>query len=89
VNTQILGISVDPPEVNQKFAKALGITYPLLSDREGKVGSLYGVYNPQTRKNNRANIVIDRSGIVRHIERGSKAIDPSSSLKACRVIQQR
>ncbi len=75
--------------MNQKFAKSLGITYPLLSDRDGKVGKLYGVHNSETRKNNRANIVIDRSGIIRHIELGSKAIDPSSSLKACRVIQQK
>jgi peroxiredoxin len=74
--------------VNRDFAKALGITYPLLSDRDGKVGSLYGVYNPQGRYNNRANIVIDRFGTIRHIERGSQAIDASSSLKACQVIQQ-
>lgn len=78
---------MDPPEVNRDFARALEISFPLLSDGEGKVGTLYGVYNPTGKYNGRANVVIDRSGIVRHIERGSGAIDPSSALKACQVIQ--
>lgn len=88
-NTRILGISVDPPEVNRDFVEALKITFPLLSDTGGKVGTLYGVYNPRGRYNERANIVIDQSGIVRHIEGGPRAIDPSSALHACQVIQQR
>lgn len=77
---------MDPPEVNRDFARTLGISFPLLSDVRGDVGTLYGVYNPTGRRNGRANIVVDRSGIVRHIERGSPAIDPSSALKACQVI---
>jgi len=75
--------------VNQEFAKALGIRYPLLSDTGGEVGRLYGVYNPRGRYHERANVVIDRTGVVRHIERGPRAIDPSSALNACQVIQQR
>jgi peroxiredoxin len=79
---------VDPPAVNRDFATALGIRFPLLSDVGGKVGTLYGVYNPQGRFNERANIVIDKSGAIRHIERSSAAIDPSSALRACRVMEQ-
>ncbi len=82
----IVGISVDSPTVNRAFADALGISFPLLSDAGGRVGTLYGLYNPSGQYDARANIVIDRFGIIRHIERGSRAIDPSSSLRACQVL---
>jgi peroxiredoxin len=30
---QVLGVCVDEPEVNKAWAKTMGLTYPLLSDK--------------------------------------------------------
>jgi peroxiredoxin len=79
---------VDPPALNRDFAAALGVSFPLLSDVGGRVGTLYGVYNPKGRNHERANVVIDASGVIRHIERGAAAIDPTGALRACQVIPQ-
>jgi peroxiredoxin Q/BCP len=40
---QYFGISVDTPETNRRFAGALGIEFPILSDPGGDVARAYGV----------------------------------------------
>lgn len=37
------GASVDPPETNARFARSLGIDYPILSDPGKDVARAYGV----------------------------------------------
>jgi peroxiredoxin Q/BCP len=37
-----VGISTDTPQYLQEFARKFGLTFPLLSDPKGEVGSLYG-----------------------------------------------
>ena len=55
------------------FAK---ITYPLLSDREGKVMKALGVFDDERRLAKRSYIIIDKEGVVRF-----KSIRPSNSEK--------
>jgi thioredoxin-dependent peroxiredoxin len=38
--------SVDTVETNTKFARSLGITYPILSDSTKEVAKAYGVLSP-------------------------------------------
>ena len=45
-----------------------GIPYPMLSDAGGKVGTLYGVYNPEKGMNNRGQFIIDPDGIIQALE---------------------
>lgn len=40
---QVFGASVDRPETNRRFAKSMGIDYPILSDPSGEVARAYGV----------------------------------------------
>ena len=56
----VLALNVmQPPEVAEKFVKNLGISYPILLDREGEVMRNYRVMGlPVT-------YVIDRKGLVR------------------------
>ena len=42
LNTQIVGVSVDPPEKNAQFCSAEGLDFYMLSDTGGKVSKLYG-----------------------------------------------
>ena len=79
----MLGISLDTPDRNRKFAQETGATFPLLSDTEKQVAKAYGVLNFTRLFANRVTFVIDKGGIIRHIDEGSDAIDPSGAYQAC------
>src|SRR5579885_2022686 len=75
---QVLGISVNKPEANRRFAEKLGLKFPLLCDTDKKVSREYGVLS-FFRVARRTTFVIDAQGVIRHIDRGSRAMDPSSA----------
>ncbi len=62
----ILGVSVDGVYCHRAFAKAQGITYPLLSDFEpkGEVSRRYGAYDSTAGTAERALFVLDKDGKV-------------------------
>ena len=43
---RVVGISVDPPEVNRRQSQKLGYTFPLLSDPKANVIRRYDVLHP-------------------------------------------
>jgi len=86
LETQILGISVDSPFANKRFAEDLGISYPLLSDFHRTVSRLYGVLDEERGVARRTTFVIDRQGIIRYIEQGASAIDPTGAYRACQIM---
>lgn len=70
-DTQVLGISVDSHWAQGAFAKSLGLDATmLLADFEpkGEVARTYGVYLTDRGHSTRATFVIDKTGIVRHVE---------------------
>ena len=79
----MLGISLDSQERNRKFAEETGATFPLLTDADKEVAKAYGVLNFTRLFANRVTFVIDKDGIIRHIDEGSDAIDPSGAVQAC------
>jgi len=85
-DTKILGMSVDSVPANREFAKQLEITFPLLSDFKRTVVKDYGVFNEEQGFGNRATFVIDKEGIIRHIDEGNVAVDPTSVEDACNVL---
>ena len=67
---QVLGISVDSPAVHKAFAEYIGgIDFPLLADfyPHGAVAAAYGILRPNGVAE-RATIVVDKAGIVRHVD---------------------
>lgn len=42
LDTQIVGVSVDPPEKNAQFCSSEGLDFYMLSDTAGKVSKMYG-----------------------------------------------
>ena len=46
----------------------------------------YGTFNEEEGYGNRATFVIDKEGIIRHIEEGNTAIDPTSAYETCNVL---
>lgn len=82
-------MSVDSVPANREFAKQIGIMFPLLSDFKRTVVKDYGVFNEEQGFGNRATFVIDKEGIIRHIDEGNTAIDPSSAAEACNILNRK
>jgi len=77
---------MDSSPANHRFAEDIGVKFPLLSDWKRKAVKDYGVYNEQTGYGNRATFVIDKDGIIQHIDEGSVAIDPTAAEDACNIL---
>jgi peroxiredoxin Q/BCP len=88
-NAQVLGISVDKPEANREFAAKIAATFPILSDPEKATAKAYGVLNFTRLFANRVTFVIDKDGVIQHIDQGSDAIDPAASFGACSLLQHK
>jgi len=85
----VLGISVDSSPANREFAKQLGVIYPLLSDFQRKVSQDYGILNGERGFANRTTFVVDKAGVIQHIDKDAAAIDPSGAHAACSVLEHR
>jgi peroxiredoxin Q/BCP len=86
---QVLGISIDNPERNRKFAQEVGATFPLLSDPEKTTAKAYGVLSFTHLFANRVTFVIDKEGIIRHIDKGSAAMNPANAHQACSILEHK
>jgi len=62
------------------------VTFPLLSDFLRKVSKAYGILDEERGFATRATFVIDKEGIIRNIEQGQSAIDPSGAYQACSLL---
>jgi thioredoxin-dependent peroxiredoxin len=70
LNTQIVGVSVDPPEKNAQFCSKEGLDFYMLSDTGGKVSQLYGsaLSIPGFGTfSNRQTYIIDPNGYLRWV----------------------
>jgi hypothetical protein len=68
-HTQVLGISVDSIYCHANWAESLGgISFPLLSDFQpkGAVADSFGLYLEGPGITDRATVIIDADGVVRH-----------------------
>jgi peroxiredoxin len=88
-DTQIFGISVDSVPANREFAKQIGVTFPLLSDFKRTVVKDYGIFIEEQGFGNRATFVVDKEGIIRHIDEGNVAIDPTGAAEACNLLMHK
>ena len=69
---RVVGISVDPPEINQRQSQKRGYTFPLLSDPNAKVNRRYDVLHPGAGRKGAdiarpAEFLIDSNGVVRWV----------------------
>jgi mycoredoxin-dependent peroxiredoxin len=80
---------MDSFAANKEFAEKIGVKFPLLSDWKRKTTKDYGLYNEESGYGNRATFVIDKEGIIQHVEVGRTAIDPTGAYQACELIQKK
>jgi peroxiredoxin len=88
-DTQVLGVSVDSPFSNHKFAEENGVTFPLLSDMPGTTVDAYGLGKELTiggakiKTARRATFLIDKEGKVIEESVDNEAVDPTKIVDAC------
>ena len=88
---------MDSPAANAAFAKQIGVTFPLLSDMNRKMLKSYGIlktYDPAKNSEGyewalRANIVIDKQGIIQLVDAGDSAVDPNTALTMCTTLHKK
>jgi alkyl hydroperoxide reductase subunit AhpC len=75
IGVEILTISVDSAATHRDWHERElsrmvpgGARYPMLSDPGGKIGSQYGVYDPDQKVDLRGRFIIDPEGMIQAIE---------------------
>jgi peroxiredoxin Q/BCP len=66
LDTQIIGVSVDPSAEQQKHAVACGSNFPILSDQGGQLSDQLGIKN-ERGMSKRVTYVVDKQGKVREV----------------------
>jgi peroxiredoxin len=84
-NTKILGISVNKSETNASFAKKIGVTFSLLCDTDKTVSKSFGVLS-FFRVARRATFLVDKAGVIRHVDEGEAATSPKGALAAAQKL---
>jgi peroxiredoxin Q/BCP len=89
----VLGVSRDSVASHDKFKKKYGLTFPLLSDEEGKVTEAYGtwveksMYGRKYKGIDRSTFLIDPKGVIRGIWRKVKVPGHAEEvLKAAKAL---
>ena len=93
-DTAVFGVSMDSPAANAAFAEKNDLHFPLLSDMNHKMLTSYGILKTYSIENEdyqwalRANIVIDKQGIIQLIDEGDNAVDPNTALTLCTTLHK-
>jgi mycoredoxin-dependent peroxiredoxin len=74
---------------NKEFAQKIGVKFPLLSDWKRTVTKDYGLYNETNGYGNRGTFLVDKEGIIQHVETGRTAVDPTGAYQACDLLQKK
>ena len=80
---------MDSFAANKRFAEDIKVTFPLLSDWKRQTVKDYGLLDEKSGYSARATFVVDKDGIIRHIEEGRTAIDPSGAYQACSIFTKK
>ncbi len=94
-DTVVFGISIDSPPANDAFAKEIKVTFPLLSDMNRKVLKQYGVLKQYQYKIDeyewarRTTFVVDKDGMIQHVEEGDSAVNPNNAVAVCLNVHRK
>jgi len=80
---------MDSSPANRRFAEDIGVTFPLLSDWKRKVVKDYGLLDENSGYAARATFVLDKDGVIKSIEEGRTAVDPTGAYQVCNVFDKK
>jgi len=96
LGAEVLALSVDSVDSHKDWQqKELsqmvrgGALFPMLSDPEGRIGALYGVYDSEKGVNQRGRFLIDPAGVIQSIEIVAEPVgrDIGETLRQLRALQ--
>jgi peroxiredoxin Q/BCP len=61
---EVIGVSLDSVESHKKFASKYNLPFPLISDKEKRIATAYGVLKDTGTSASRVTFIIDKSGTV-------------------------
>jgi peroxiredoxin len=65
------------------------VTFPLLSDFKRKTVKDYGIFDEERGFGTRATFVVNKEGVIEHVEQGQSAIDPTGAYQVCSTIEKK
>lgn len=75
LGVKVLSVSVDSPFVHKmwndvELSKMIGknIPFPMLSDQDGSIGKMYGIYDDESGVETRGRFIIDPDGVIQGFE---------------------
>ncbi|AEB95350.1 alkyl hydroperoxide reductase/ Thiol specific antioxidant/ Mal allergen [Metallosphaera cuprina Ar-4] len=68
----VLGISVDSVETQKRFSEKYNAKFPVISDKEKKISSAYGVLNEKGTSAQRVTFIVDERGVVKAVLKNLK-----------------
>ena len=75
---------------NAAFAEKIGVTsFGILSDWTRDVTKAYGLYDEQRQFGHRGTFVIDKEGKIAQIVLDNLAIDPTTTIEACSLLEKK
>ncbi len=89
---EIVGVSRDSLESHKRFSYKLGIPFPLLSDSDEKLCTLFDVIKPKkmfgkdVRGIERSTFIVDTDYVIQHVWRGVKVPGHVEAVKAALSI---
>ena len=88
LKAQVIGVSKDSVARHDKFKAKYGLTFPLVSDEDGKICERYGtwieksLYGRKYMGIDRATFLIDKAGVVRKVWRKVKVAGHVAAVEA-------
>jgi len=64
LGAEVVGVSVDPPEMHSKFIAKYSLPFTLLSDIEGELAKKLGAYSEQRKRCLRKTYIINKEGKI-------------------------
>ena len=75
LTARVVGVSVDDVTTLKYWARSMDLTFPLLSNVTGFLGSFFGVSPSPEIKGypvfDRRTVIVDKNGIIRYVKDGS------------------
>lgn len=88
-NAAVFGVSVDSTWANKAFREQVGVDFPILSDSKKDYVRQLGILDENSGFARRVTFVVDAEGIVRHIDQGAEALDPSGAVGMCSTLKKK
>jgi peroxiredoxin len=85
----VFGVSVDSTWANLAFRQQMALDFPLLSDSRKDYARKLGILDENSGFARRVTFVVDDQGVLRHIDQGQDALDPTGAVGACSLLKKK